>query len=74
LHGVPEDVVGEIGEGENGGCGGKRGLNKQILTVNSGQTREKCGDEKNNVDQIDCLIDIASAAWAHCVSSFAGII
>ena len=32
MRGVPEDVVGEIGEGEKGGCGGKRGWNMRGVT------------------------------------------
>ena len=32
LLGVLEDVVVEIGEGEKGGCGGKRGWNERRVT------------------------------------------
>jgi hypothetical protein len=32
LRGVPEDLVEEIGEGEKGGCGGKRGWINSMVT------------------------------------------
>ena len=47
LGGVPEDVVVEIGEGEKGGCGGKRGFNERRVTGGSSLARVKSQKVEN---------------------------
>ena len=48
LRGAPEDVVVEIGEGEKGGYGGKRGWNKCIVMGEQWSGKRKAQKVKND--------------------------
>ena len=68
MRGVPEDFVEEIGEGEIGGCGGKKGWNERRVTGERRPDKKKAKKSKIIDDEALWGAKRASAQPVRCLN------